>query len=211
MKKSEVIELVTAAIACFPMMQTKDRDVNAINAGWFDMLGDLPFDLATAALKKVLSTAKFFPTVAEIREAAASLKPQDTPDAELAWAEVWKAITSHGWTDAPESLKALDNTSVFMTFRAPWDFSHPVIAGVVKAMWGSWAAACREAQTETAGVQRAQFQRMYQTMTKREREAALLPPAVRDFARLAGDKLRLLTVPADRQPIEPEAEDITDG
>lgn len=204
MKKSEVVQLVTAAAACFPMMQTKELD--PVNAAWFDMLGDLPFDLATASLKKVLSTAKFFPTVAEIREAAASLKPQDMPDAELAWAEVWKAITTHGWTDTPESLKSADDTTVFMTFSVPWDFSHPVIAKVVKAMWGSWAATCRECQTETAGVQRAQFQRMYQTMTKREREAALLPPAVQEFARLAGEKMRLLTLPADRQPLESEAE-----
>lgn len=186
MTKGDAIKLVAIAVAAFPTML--ERDMAPTASAWFEMLGDLEYPLALNAVKKVLSTAKFFPTVADIRDAAASMTPSSVPTAEDAWAEFLKAKKEHGFNDAPASLKSPEDPehgSGTISFRQPWDFSNPVIGRVVRAMWGSWINCYAEMMDKTIGVDRAQFLNVYQTLTKRERERALLPPAVQEFAELA--------------------------
>lgn len=193
MTKAEVGQLVAIAVACFPSQQ--ERQMGPTAMAWYEMLGDLDYQLALNALKKVLATAKFFPSVAEVREAAVSLVPSEIPDAEAAWAEFVRARRLHNYMRPPECMKMADDPEHpggIMSFHEPWDFSHPVIGQTVKAMWGSWPGAFGTPQDETLGVDRAQFVKIYNTLTKRDREAALLPPAVQEFAKLAGEKLRAL-------------------
>lgn len=62
---------------------------------WYSELKDIPYQLACNALRKYVSTNKFAPTIADIREQVADLKAQNEGD-ELnetaAWALVLKAI-----------------------------------------------------------------------------------------------------------------------
>src|SRR5690554_198287 len=71
MTRSEVAKLLSLATANFPAMQ--ERDMRPTLVLWEKMLSDLPPEVAEAALLKVLVSAKFFPTVAEIREAAVQI------------------------------------------------------------------------------------------------------------------------------------------
>jgi len=64
---------------------------------WSEMLSDIPFDIAKAALIKVLATARFWPTVAEIREAAASIANPGILTPAEAWGQVIKAVQEFGY------------------------------------------------------------------------------------------------------------------
>ena len=189
MTKTEVVKLMAVAVSCFPSMM--ERDMKATAEGWFQMLGDLDYNIATAALKTVLATAKFFPSVAEIREAAVSLMPNELPPVESAWGEVLRAMQAHGHMKAPQCMKSSDETPTMMVFSEPWDFSNPLIGETVKQMWGSWRNACEAVQTDTLGVDRAQFTKMYSTVAGRKKELAQLPPAVRELASGLADMLKL--------------------
>jgi len=70
--KQEIKNLITFAAANFPGMQNKELVETA--KLWEEMLGGLPLQQVKEALKKVLATAKFFPTVADIQGAIQSIK-----------------------------------------------------------------------------------------------------------------------------------------
>ena len=83
--KSEVAGLVAIAIAAFP--QYKERDMKLTVQAWHQLLADIPFEAAKAALIKLLTTIKYFPTIAELREAALRCTTS-LPTPEEAWEEV---------------------------------------------------------------------------------------------------------------------------
>lgn len=83
--KSEVAGLVAIAIAAFPQYQ--ERDMKLTVQAWHQLLADIPFEAAKAALIKLLTTIKYFPTIAELREAALRCTTS-LPTPEEAWEEV---------------------------------------------------------------------------------------------------------------------------
>jgi hypothetical protein len=82
--EKEALNLVGLVLANFPNMQEKDMRPTA--ALWCKMLSDVPYQTAEQALLYVLSTAKFFPTVAEIREAVVKITTPELPAPMEAWA-----------------------------------------------------------------------------------------------------------------------------
>lgn len=164
----QALELVTIAAAAFPHMQEKDLRPTA--QLWAQMLGDLDYRVAKAALTKVLSTARYWPTIAEIREAAAEIKPTESglPSPEAAWEEVLAQVRKVGWIGEPT-------------------WSHPAVGRAALALYGSWQNLCASLTEERMAADRAHFMRIYETMTRRERETSSLPPAVQKaVAELAG-------------------------
>jgi hypothetical protein len=151
----EAILLVGSTAAVYPSMS--ERDLVPIARAWSLVLGDMPYQLAEKACLRHVNLSKFFPTPAELREHAAALMPTSLPDAEVAWGEVLRSLQKVG------------------SYRKP-EWTHPAIEETVKHMWGSWANACATVQVDNLGVDRAQFVRMYTTVSKRQREAQVLPP-----------------------------------
>ena len=94
MTEQEIARLICMTTAAFPLKKelTGEQQDDLLTV-WRMVLNDIPYKLAEAALIKVLSTNKFFPAPAEIKEAAYSLIP-GPPTAEEAWEEVRKVITS---------------------------------------------------------------------------------------------------------------------
>jgi hypothetical protein len=92
--EQETARLICIAAAAYPLKKelTDEQQDDQIYV-WRMVLNEIPYKLAEAALIKTLSTTKFFPAPAEIREAAISLIP-GPPSAEEAWEEVRKIITS---------------------------------------------------------------------------------------------------------------------
>lgn len=84
MNEKEALSLVGIALANFPTLQEKDMRPTA--ALWAKMLSDVPYQIAEQALLYVLSTAKFFPTIAEIREAVVKITTPEMPSPMEAWA-----------------------------------------------------------------------------------------------------------------------------
>jgi hypothetical protein len=75
---------------------------------WFDLLGDMPFQIAILALKKYALSNKFPPTVSEIRTIAADLTGERLPDADEAWGQLMNAVRRYGY---PREREALDSMS----------------------------------------------------------------------------------------------------
>lgn len=171
MKHSETLELVGHLLACYPTAQVGPDTVKAYTA----LLVDLPFPVARAAVDRVVAMSRFFPSVAEIREAAAALADQDAPSPEHAWAEVSREVRTKGYNRRPE-------------------FTHERIRQAVDAV-GGWSALCG---SDNEHADRAHFWKAYQAMTAKAREAVILrnaTPITAEEARglLAGETLAALT------------------
>ena len=168
MTKQEIGALLALATANFPSMQEKDMRPTA-NL-WSEMLSDIPFDIAKAALIKVLATARFWPTVAEIREAAAEIINPQLPSPMDAWGEVVRAVKIYGLYRQEEGLNSLS----------------PITKRVVQNI--GWREICL---CEQPDIIRGQFRMAYEQYAKREKEEAVLPAEVKQ---LAGDRNKVLSL-----------------
>jgi len=128
---------------------------------YFEMLNDLPYNLAAAAVKKIIATDEYptLPTIGKIRQAAAEISRGHILSAAEAWGMVIKAIHGYGYYREAEALAALPGH----------------VAEVVR--WMGWQSIC---MSDKIDVVRGQFVKMYETHQKREQEQAVLPAGVRD-------------------------------
>lgn len=119
---------------------------------YVEMLSDIPPQILEAAVKKLIMTNKFLPSIAEIRETAYGIKGTISgtaaPDESEAWGEVIKAIRSVGYYGKPK-------------------FSHEAITATVNNI--GWQDIC---MTPNDGMNtlRAQFRRAYQLAAQRQKD-----------------------------------------
>lgn len=159
MNEKEISNLLGWTIANFPNMQDKEMEPTA--ELWKKMLSDIPYGLAEQALVKVLSAAKFFPTVADIREAAAEISNALPMTAAEAWGQVVDAMGKYGSYRAVEGVESLS----------------PPVRAMVKR-FGGFSEICR---CDEIGVIRGQFIKLWDTQAKREKELSALPAQVRQL------------------------------
>ena len=145
--------LVGMALSGFPHLQ--DKAMGPTVTLWQKMLDDIPYPLAEAALCSVLATCKYFPNVAEIREAALSLTGSKAPTALEAWGQVREAIRR----DKPASTL------------------HPAIQKAILAFGGLDGIGYSENITYIEG----RFLKDYNPLAVEENNQAVLPEAVRAF------------------------------
>lgn len=119
---------------------------------YVEMLSDIPPQILEAAVKKLIMTNKFLPSIAEIRETAYGIKGTISgtaaPDESEVWGEVVKAIWSVGYYGKPK-------------------FSHEAITVAVNNI--GWQDIC---MTTNDGMNtlRAQFRRAYQLAAQRQKD-----------------------------------------
>lgn len=123
---------------------------------WFRELNDIPFPVAEAALRKWVSTNKWSPSIAEIREAAANIQNGDIPDWGDGWEQVCKAIRKYGFYEPKKALESLD----------------PLTRQVVERL--GFRNICL---SENPTAERANFRQCYEILAKREqtRQQLALP------------------------------------
>lgn len=163
--KAETAKLLTIIAAMYPKFEINNMKIEL----WFDMIGDLSFQVAQTAVKKVMLTSEFPPTVAQVRKAAADITTSKDGilDAGKAWGEVQRAISKYGWAQ-PE--KAFESMS-------------PITRKVAKQI--SWKEICC---CEELGVIRGQFMKMFETTKTRTEQERLLPAAFKDQIELIASK-----------------------
>lgn len=162
MKKTETVQLLAVVNAAFPNMQVTEATVKL----WHELLGDLDFNLAIAATKKLILESSYPPTIADIRKRAAEIMTPQEIDAAEAWGEVERAIRKYGYYCESEALESMS----------------PQVARVVRYI--GWREICL---SEEPGVVRGQFLKMYQQVSEREQKMRLLPQSLRDeIQKLAG-------------------------
>ena len=131
---------------------------------WYEELKDIPYQIAHTALRKYVSTNKFAPTIADIREQSTTLALQAgnidvfSSDSQ-AWQIVWKAIRCSGDYDRAE-----DNFDKFP----------PAVQRAVGSpkQLQEWALT----QNLNVEVVSSNFRRTYRTEQQREREKYMLSP-----------------------------------
>jgi hypothetical protein len=158
MNKKEIINLLGITTANFPNMQEKDMKPTAIL--WEKSLSDIEYNVAEKAILAVLSKSKFFPTISEIREAAADLTQPRTLDAMEAWELIGQAIRKYGHYREKEAMQSLPEEVATMAKRF------------------SWRELCL---SETPDILRAQFRNAWDIYSKRQREMKSLPSEVRQM------------------------------
>lgn len=168
MTRDEVKQLLGWALANYPSMQ--ERNLRPTAELWYRMLSDIPYEIAEKALMGVLAKAKYFPTVAEIREVATEIINPQLPSAMDAWGEVVQAVRDYGYYRQEEGLNSLS----------------PLTRRVVQNI--GWREICL---CEQPDIIRGQFRMAYEQYAKREKEEAILPAEVK---RLAGDRNKVLSL-----------------
>lgn len=131
-------------------------DQDAFNM-WFSLMGDLPYDVCSVAIQKYMLTNKFPPTVAEIRESAATVVGGDP----LTWGESWEralaAVRRYGSYNQIEAMASLD----------------PITRKCVESI--GYLELC---MSENIMVERAHYQKIFEVYSKRDKERQQMPPAL---------------------------------
>ncbi len=76
---------------------------------WYRELQDIPYNVAEAALRKWVSTNKWSPSIAEIREMATTVTCGSIPDWGDGWEQVQMAIRRYGSYREEEAVNSLDD------------------------------------------------------------------------------------------------------
>lgn len=130
---------------------------------WFNMLGDIPYQVAEAALQKWVATNKFSPTIADLREISTSIQHGDLPDWGDAWQNVREAVQRYGWYRQEEAMASLDEITRECVKRIGFE---------------------RLCHSEEPEMERANFRMVFETLAKRRKMQEQLPTGL---ASLIGD------------------------
>lgn len=98
MKKAQALSCIAILAASYPRQELNPDTLNA----YATMLQDLEFEAVDAAVKRIICSSKWFPTIAEIRAEVAEGECGDLAPAELAWGEVQRAIGRWGMYNTPQ-------------------------------------------------------------------------------------------------------------
>ena len=125
---------------------------------WYRELQDIPYNVAEAALRKWVSTNKWSPSIAEIREIATTVTCGSIPDWGDGWEEVLMAIRRYGTYREEEAVNSLDD----------------ITRQCVKRL--GFRNLCL---SENINQDRANFRTIYQTLADRKVQDAMLPEGLK--------------------------------
>ena len=161
MTRKETIQLLALLSATYPRFKL-DTDELTINA-WHEMLQDLPGDIVGVAVRRMISTLQYPPTIADIRQAVADSTQDATGaiNAGEAWRKVMKAVSDYGYYQ-PEAARAYLGEDVWRAVE----------------YIGGWSDMCVSEDPES--VRSAQFERRYNAMLAQRKEQIQIPASVRE-------------------------------
>lgn len=169
---------------------------------WYEELKDIPYPLAHMALRKYVSTNKFAPTIADIREQVAELNKQSEDDLNetAAWSLVLKAIRRSTYYSEEEFRKL-----------------PPVVQRAVSSpkQLREWAT-LEDADGKTLTVIQSNFQRTFRAEQQKQKERNKLSPDVLKLMKPLSnpeieDKPRELTIAEQRMISEKESCPVPDN
>ena len=157
MTRAETAMLLALMAAAWPKFEPDDAKV----ALWHELFEDTDFRVAQVALKKLMLSSPYPPTIADMRREvlAVTTPPEDRITPAEAWGLVKKCFSKYSINREKEVLERLPGP----------------VADTVRYM--GWRELCMSDEGE---IVRAQFMRMFDQVATRRREEALLPPAMRE-------------------------------
>lgn len=127
---------------------------------WFRELQDIDAKVAEAALRKWVSTNKWSPSIADIRETAASVKCGEIPDWGDGWEQVLKAIRKYGVYGIEEAMESFD----------------PITRQCVKRL--GFKNIC---MSENISADRANFRMIYEQVAERKKKDSQMPEKLKQL------------------------------
>ncbi len=185
MNQAEAAKLVAVMLVSFPAqahrLSDPEQQVTMANV-YADMLGDLSYEQCNAALRVLIQTRQFMPTIAEIRAAVLDISRGPVQPGGVAWGSVQRAIHEQG------------------SYRRPgvdFVFNDPITAQTVSAL--GWVELCL---SENAVADRARFIETYEKLATERRRESQAPAlaAARQQRELEKPKPEKLTAPDEESP-----------
>lgn len=157
MTPDESAEVIAALVAAYSPVTIPPETMLI----YVRFMEDLHFETTVEAMALWIGRERRFPRITDLREAVERIRGDGAPDLDLAWREVTKAFSKFGRYKVPT-------------------FSHPAIGAAVQAL--GWIALCDSTEP---GVDRAHFQRAYESARKR-----LADPAMIGVAKTIAEEIR---------------------
>jgi len=185
-------DTVTRALAILAVAYPRFEMAKETPRVYAELLQDIPDEVLVAAVKQHAASSKWFPSVAELRQAAMEIRAQAagvlTP--EQAWVQVREAVQRFGWYG--ESIDT-ENGGGWRVPRMLDPLTRQAVDGI-----GGWRMLC---QSENAPADRAHFLRIYGNLLEREQtSAAMLPDVQRTIKNLAEAMTRAQLESGDSEP-----------
>jgi loader and inhibitor of G40P protein len=151
----DALKAVAVLAAAYPHARFSEATVDL----WARMLGDIDPHSLALAVERLISTSKFCPSIAEVREAAlGNAVAIGEASAGEAWAIVLDTISGTGWARAPT-------------------FKDPVVWRAVQCT-SNWYDLCTSDVSDMP-AHRARFQQAYEALQRKVRDGLLLPESLR--------------------------------
>ena len=139
---------------------------------WYQLLKDLSYEVANAAIQKYALTNKFPPTIADLREQVAQMMDGDlTADWAVGWAQVTRAIGTYGMWNPDAAIESMD----------------AITRECVKRL--GWKDLC---MSENQTADRANFRMIYEQVQRKKVEAAALPAGLKKDMLQLGEKMKMI-------------------
>ena len=139
--------------------QTFLPDAAAFNI-WYQLLQDIDYKIANAAIQKYMLTSKFPPTIADIREQAASVVSGEKPLWSDGWEEVVRAIKNYGSYGQKEAMESMSEITRMAVRRM------------------GYIDLCR---SENPVADRANFRMIFEQIAEREQKQNQLPVSLKNL------------------------------
>lgn len=139
---------------------------------WYQRLSDIPAKVAEAALNTWVSTNKWSPSIADIRNEATKIMQGEVPDWGEAWGNVSRVIRKYGSYNPKAALEELDE----------------ITRESVKRL--GYIDLCRTTDIVAA---RANFRMVYGQLAERKKLEAQMPPALKELVQTMKDDTKRLT------------------
>jgi hypothetical protein len=165
MTRDEAAKLVAVMLAAVPSHRVDARSVPGMVVAYADLLGDLSYEHCNAALRVLLQTRTWLPSVADVRSAALELSSGPVRAGGDAWGSV---------------LQALKHEGAYRTPGKDFVFADSVISKCVDRL--GWQELCL---SENQVSDRARFIELYDqfaVQNRREQQSPILGEARRILA-----------------------------
>lgn len=174
MNNTETLKILSVLKVAYPnsYKDISKEDTAATAKLWQSMFADQPYELVATAVKMLIATSKWIPTISEVNEKIVELTAPPMLGEMEAWELVRRAICNSGY----ESRREFD--------RLP-DTIRRIVGS--PNMLREWAM--MDIQTVQSVVQ-SNFMRSYRARATSEREFQMLPTAARNMLTECAAKLK---------------------
>ncbi|OPZ65921.1 MAG: Loader and inhibitor of phage G40P [Firmicutes bacterium ADurb.Bin506] len=169
MTREETIKLIGIITMAYPNFDKfrDEKHIRSMVGVWADIFSEDDSGIVALAVKHHISTSKWPPSIAEIRELMARISNPNIIPPDEAWEAVQKLMYAH-----PERLyHSTDN-------YLPKPIAEAVDAVGYSTLWALHCAASR-GYSNKAGLDRVAFLQAYEAKTERIRQRAMLPSSLR--------------------------------